>query len=82
MHRNRKEFEIKATWDPEAKVWYVADSDIPGLCTEAATLDDLTVRIGVMIPELLLANKLESFTGRSVPFRLIGERHGEIEITV
>jgi len=32
---------VKASWDPEAMVWYTAYSDLPGLNLEADTIDEL-----------------------------------------
>jgi predicted RNase H-like HicB family nuclease len=49
-------YYVQAAWDAEANVWVVISSDIPGLATEAETIDDLTTRLRVMIPELLEAN--------------------------
>ena len=43
---------VNANWDDEAKVW-VAESDaVPGLATEAASLDALVAKLREMIPEL------------------------------
>ena len=44
---------ISAAWDDEAKVWYVRKSDIPGLATEADTLEALQQRVRDIIPDLL-----------------------------
>lgn len=44
---------IRAAWDDEAQVWYVEESDIPGLATEGETLDRLRQRIRDIIPDLL-----------------------------
>ncbi|MBF0108285.1 MAG: DUF1902 domain-containing protein [Magnetococcales bacterium] len=60
-HRSSGAFKIRAVWDSEANVWYVEDSDIPGLVTEAATMEDLSARIESMIPDLLRMNDQESF---------------------
>jgi predicted RNase H-like HicB family nuclease len=47
---------VTAFWDDEAHVW-VAESDaVPGLITEAQTLEDLSAKLEVTIPELLEAN--------------------------
>ncbi|MBF0133491.1 MAG: DUF1902 domain-containing protein [Magnetococcales bacterium] len=81
-HSRAEEFEIKAVWDPEAKVWYVGDSDVPGLVTEAATLESLTEKIVLMIPDLLRMNNREPLPTHHVPFKLTGEMHGKIEISV
>ncbi|HZF31342.1 MAG TPA: DUF1902 domain-containing protein [Gammaproteobacteria bacterium] len=49
-------YTITLEWDDEARVWYVADSDVPGLATGADTLDELVRKLQVVIPELLEAN--------------------------
>ncbi len=49
-------FKVVATWDPEASVWYVSDTDVPGLSTEADTIEHLNQKLMVMIPELLILN--------------------------
>ncbi len=41
----------RTVWDAEAS------SDVPGLATEAHTLDALKARLDVFIPELLAANR-------------------------
>jgi hypothetical protein len=47
---------IRCAYDPEAKVWYVAETDVPGLATEAASMDALEQRIQAVVPELLQLN--------------------------
>jgi predicted RNase H-like HicB family nuclease/uncharacterized protein YjbI with pentapeptide repeats len=47
---------ITAEWDTEAGVWVAASDDVPGLVTGADSLDDLTDKLNVVIPELLEAN--------------------------
>lgn len=47
---------VKATWDDEAEVWVAQSDDIPGLATEAATLEGLRDKVLTMIPELLELN--------------------------
>ena len=44
---------INAFWDEEAQVWVAESTDVPGLCTEASSLELLQQKIQVMIPELL-----------------------------
>jgi hypothetical protein len=61
--------KIEATFDREAGVWYVCESNVPGLATEAASLDELAAKLAIMIPELLRAANNED--GTSVPFALI-----------
>jgi len=49
----RKHVVVRAGWDAEVQVWYVEDSDIPGLAAEADSLDALRERLRVIIPDLL-----------------------------
>lgn len=44
---------VRIAWDHEAKVWYVEESDIPGLATEADTLEDMRRKVPVIIQDLL-----------------------------
>ena len=44
---------VRVAWDDEAKVWFVEGSDIPGLATEAETLDELRRKVPVIIQDLL-----------------------------
>ena len=47
---------LHAGYDPEAKVWYTLDCDVPGLVTEGATLERLRERAMAVMPELLTDN--------------------------
>jgi len=51
-------YHVQADWDSEANVWVATSDDVPGLATEAATIEELTARLRTMIPELLEANGL------------------------
>ncbi len=44
---------IKATFDSEAGVWWAHSDDVPGLVSEAATLDALIDRVSLVAGELL-----------------------------
>ena len=48
-------YHIQVDWDPEAGVWVATSEDVPGLATEAETIEALTEKLRVMIPELLEA---------------------------
>lgn len=50
---------VRAIWDEEAQVWVATSHDVPGLATEADTLEELRAKVLVMIPELLQANNLD-----------------------
>jgi len=44
---------IRAEYDPESHVWWVADSDLPGLTADAPSLEALAAKAGSMISDLL-----------------------------
>lgn len=64
--------EIKAFWDDEAAVWVAESADVPGLITEAATMELLIERLQILIPELMELNcgKTGPF-----PFHIVSERN-------
>ena len=51
------EWIVRADYDPDAKIWYVFDSDVPGLSTGAASLEELEAKLPSMITELLELNE-------------------------
>lgn len=76
-----KGIEVRAEWDPEAKVWVATSDDVPGLATEAETVEALHKKLSVMIPELLEANgTLADETITEVPLSLIA--HSEQVISL
>ena len=50
------DYEIRVEWDAEAGVWYVEDSNVPGLVGEAATLEAMMALLQVRVPEMLEEN--------------------------
>jgi len=50
-------YRAHADWDPEARVWVATSADVPGLATEAPTVEALADKLRIMIPELLEANR-------------------------
>jgi predicted RNase H-like HicB family nuclease len=51
-----REFKVTAFWDPEASVWVAESEDVPGLVTEADSVEQLVAKLRTMVPELLEAN--------------------------
>jgi predicted RNase H-like HicB family nuclease len=68
-----KVYTVTCQWDPEAAVWYVAESDVPGLVTEAPTVEEMNAKLKRMIPELLELNE-SAAPSREVPFDLIARK--------
>jgi predicted RNase H-like HicB family nuclease len=47
------EYQVAAFWDKDAKVWVATSDDVPGLATEADTVELLLDKLRIIIPELL-----------------------------
>jgi predicted RNase H-like HicB family nuclease len=50
------EYEVHTFFDGEAKVWVAESDDVPGLVTEAGSIDELISKLRILIPELLEEN--------------------------
>ena len=51
---------VRAQWDSEASVWVAESADIPGLSTEADTLEGLQAKLPAIIADLIEANGMSS----------------------
>ena len=47
---------VALVWDDEAKVWIAESSNIPGLCLESSSFDELIEDVRFTAPEMLLLN--------------------------
>ena len=56
MQGQATKYVVTALWDKEAGVWVAESEDIPGLVTEAETIEALLAKLEVMVPELLELN--------------------------
>jgi hypothetical protein len=61
---------VRATWDGEAAVWVATSDDVIGLVTEADTLELLSTKLKVLIPELLELNGSPSAL-REIPVHIL-----------
>lgn len=68
----QKIYFVRAEWDDQARVWVATSDDVPGLATEAETLEALSLKLEVLIPELLDLNGLPD--GAEVPFELLARK--------
>jgi len=71
-----KVYRVDCAWDEEARVWYVTDSDVPGLITEADRMDEMEAKLRRMVPELLELNRELVQPYDAVPFDLITRKRG------
>jgi predicted RNase H-like HicB family nuclease len=73
------EIHVHALWDDEAHVFVATSEDVPGLVTEASTLEALVTKLQAMIPELLHLNDgLEAGSHVPAAVSLITERAFQI----
>lgn len=68
---------VRAQLDSEAGVWVATSEDVPGLVTEADTIEELREKILVMIPELLAANAID-FELDVIPVHILSEQTARI----
>jgi len=78
---NQKVYKIESFWDSEARVWVAESDDVPGLVTEADTIEALTAKLRAMIPELLLLNNIVTaeYVG-NITFELVSHRQELIQV--
>lgn len=55
------EYHVNAFWDTEAEVWVATSEDVPGLVTEAETMEMLTDKLPAMIADLMKPSENDSF---------------------
>lgn len=74
------QFFVKAEWDDEARVWYTAETDIPGLVVEAPTLEEFSKLVAELTPEMLELNAhhLQGAREPNYPISIIA--HQEMKI--
>ncbi|MBI3898814.1 MAG: DUF1902 domain-containing protein [Gammaproteobacteria bacterium] len=72
-------FAIHATWDPDAKVWVATSDDVPGLATEAETVERLLEKLRVIVPELLELNGVVSNHPEEIPIELLTQKHFQLK---
>lgn len=68
----KKPLFVRAEWDEEARVWVATSDDVPGLATEADTLEELIEKLKIIIPELLEENGGEQ--ENEFPFEILTRR--------
>ena len=57
-------YEVKVSWDSDARVWVAESDDVPGLVTEADSFDAVVQKVLRMIPELLELNRGQTLKDR------------------
>ncbi len=74
-------YQVDAFWDEDAAVWVATSDNVPGLATEAETIEALSQKLRAMIPDLLFANRMisDDYEG-AITFQLISHRQELIQV--
>jgi predicted RNase H-like HicB family nuclease len=62
---------VRATWDSEVNVWVAESSDLPGLITEAPSLDALDAKLPGLIMDLLNIDDADDSVDFDIPVEVI-----------
>ena len=74
----KRAYVVACAWDEEAGVWYVSETDVPGLATESTTVEGMTRKLRTLIPTLLSLNK--GGTAAKVPVELLWRKQELISV--
>lgn len=74
-----KVYEVTAEWDQAAGVWIATSDDVPGLCAQAASFDELADIVAALVPELLTLNAAGELPD-SVPVHLSAHRTATVRL--
>ncbi len=74
-------YQVDAFWDNDTNVWVATSDDVPGLATEADTLEALSQKLRDMVPELLRLNSIitADYAG-AIAIQLTSPRQELIEV--
>jgi predicted RNase H-like HicB family nuclease len=75
---NASPLYVRAEWDEEAGVWVATSDDVPGLATEAVSMEDLIRKLKTMVPELLELNRIPG-ESRPAAFEVLSRRFETLE---
>jgi Domain of unknown function (DUF1902) len=66
-------YTVRARWDEVSKTWWTDGEDIPGLCCQADSFEELIEAVLALAPELLRDNGIKPL-GQAVDITVIAER--------
>jgi hypothetical protein len=69
---------VRATWDPEAQVWVAESTDVPGLVTEAESIQALEAKLPNLIQDLLETE--EGGHTVELPVQIIAETFTRVQV--
>ncbi|MBI4798477.1 MAG: DUF1902 domain-containing protein [Desulfarculus sp.] len=69
-----KTYVVNAEWDQDASVWIATSQDVPGLCAQAGSLEELVEVVKALVPELLEANQALPAEAGPIPLDIMARR--------
>lgn len=73
-----KSITVTARWDPESRTWWTDGDDVPGLCCQSETVEELSEIVFALAPDLLVANGVAR-QGEQVEIVLTAEQRKTVE---
>ena len=73
-----KSITVTARWDPDSHSWWTDGDDVPGLCCQGQTFEELSEAVFALAPDLLVANG-GAREGEQVEIVLTAEQRKTIE---
>ena len=77
QRRIRRLIVLRATWDSEAGVWVAQSEDVPGLVTEAESIEALEAKLPGLIQDLLGEDEGYEI---EVPVHIIAESFSRVQV--
>ena len=68
---------VTARWDDASGTWWTDGDDVPGLCCEDRTFEELSEAVFALAPDLLVANGV-AYEGEQVEIVLTAEQRKTI----
>jgi Domain of unknown function (DUF1902) len=73
-----KSITVTAGWDADSHTWWTDGDDVPGLCCQGQTFEELSDAVFALAPDLLVANG-EAQVGERVEIVLTAEQRKTVE---
>ena len=74
----KQRYTVACAWDEDAGVWYVSETNVPGLTTESSTVEGMRRKLKALIPTLLSLNKGKASV--TVPVELLWRKQELISV--
>ena len=69
---------VTARWDEESRSWWTDGEDVPGLCCQGHSFEELSDAVFALAPDLLVANGAAQ-VGEQVEIVLTAEQRKTVE---